>query len=61
MSDNTMYDVQNLKAAAVWLGAIFLNGVSMVSKSDVSFSLSCTVSILAIVYYIIQIKKNSKK
>ena len=49
------------QGVAIWIATIFINGVALVSKTDISFVLSCTVSILAITYYIIQIRKNTKK
>ena len=48
-------------SALLLVGSIFLNATAIISKTDISFMLGCTVSILAIIHYLIQIRKNTKK
>lgn len=43
------------------LATIFLNVVANFDKTNITFGLGVVVSILAIINYVIQIKKNLKK
>ena len=43
------------------LASIFLNVVANFDKTNITFGLGVIVSILAIINYVIQIKKNLKK
>lgn len=48
-------------SAILWPLSILTAWLSSIDKSTISFALGTVVSILAIVHYVIQIKKNIKK
>ena len=57
-------EVTNHESSAnhYWLlASLFLNVVANIDKTNITFALGVIVSVLAIINYIIQIKKNLKR
>lgn len=51
----------NLPSILLGGGSLFLNLMSLIDKSTITFILGTTVSVLAIIHYTIQIRNNTKK
>lgn len=62
MGHQTMEHIQFDKTGILlWAGSMLLNAAAYIDKQTVTFLLGTTVSILAIIHYVIQIRKNLKK
>jgi hypothetical protein len=51
----------HLKGILIWIGSLFALILSALTKSDITFGLGVIVSMMAIVYYFVMIRKNLKQ
>lgn len=60
--DHKTMDNQPIDGVGIllWGSVMFLNAVHYIDRGTVSFFLSSTATVLAIIYYVIQIRKNLK-
>lgn len=54
-------DGGNYTGPALLVATLFINMISILKQADITFALSVVVSLLAITYYILQIKKIKKE
>lgn len=59
--DNNNGNVQGPVGFLLWGMSLYLNALSYIDRSTISFMLGTIVSLLAIAHYIIQIRNNTKK